>query len=177
MRDATSSFCIVKYNVCSKEAYSTDRFRHDGRDCREEACQESKRNALHNGQNSILIASNIVADASKIAAKYPNCTGCEVDVMNAASLGPLVDKSDIVISYIPAALHVQVAKQCLQSKKNLVTASYVSQGMRELNDEAVKNDLIFLNELGLDPGIDHMSTMKVINEVAAEGGRYNQHDL
>lgn len=92
--------------------------------------------------------------------------------MDANSLGPLVAKADIVISYIPATLHVHVAKQCLQHKKNLVTASYVSQGMRDLHDEAVKNGLIFLNELGLDPGIDHMSTMKVVNEVAAEGGKY-----
>ena len=96
--------------------------------------------------------------------------------MNTASLGPLVDKADIVVSYIPAVLHVHVAKQCLLSKKNLVTASYVSQGMRELNDEAVKNGLIFLNELGLDPGIDHMSTMKVINEVVAEGGKILEYE-
>lgn len=104
-----------------------------------------------------------MADAVKIASKYPHCSGCEVDVLNEKSLGPLVEKADIVISYITAVLHIHVAKQCLHHKKNLVTASYVSQAMRELHDEVAKNDLIFLNELGVDPGIDHMSTMKVVD--------------
>jgi alpha-aminoadipic semialdehyde synthase len=78
-------------------------------------------------QNDIVIASNIIADAQKIASKYANCKGCEVDVMSSASLAPLVDNADIVISYIPATLHIHVARQCLLSKKNLVTASYVSK--------------------------------------------------
>ena len=77
-------------------------------------------------KNDIVIASNILADAHKIAQKYGNCSACIVDVQDSNSLGPLVDKADIVISYIPAVLHIWVAKQCLKSKKNLVTASYVS---------------------------------------------------
>lgn len=110
-------------------------------------------------------------DAQKIAQKYANCSACSVDVQDNTSLGPLVDKADIVISYIPAVLHIWVAKQCLKSKKNMVTASYVSAEMEQLSEEAKQSDLIFLNELGLDPGIDHMSTMKIVDEVKAKGGK------
>ena len=76
-----------------------------------------------------------------------------------------------MISYVPAFLHIHIAKVCLDKKKNLVTASYVSPEMNELNEEAKKNDLIFLNELGLDPGIDHLATMKIVNEVYEKGGK------
>ncbi len=81
----------------------------------------------------------------------------------------LIADSDIVISMLPADLHLIVAKDCIRLKKNLVTPSYISEGMRELNNEVVKNGLIFMNEMGLDPGIDHMSSMQLIDKLKAEG--------
>ena len=72
---------------------------------------------------------------------------------------------------MPARFHPPVAKQCLEYKKNLVTASYVDAKMQEFDEEAKKLGLTFLNEMGLDPGIDHMSTMKVVDEVTQKGGK------
>ena len=67
---------------------------------------------------------------------------------------------------LPARFHVEVAKDCLHFKKHMVTASYISPEMKELNDEAVKKGLVFMNEIGVDPGIDHMSAMEVIDRIS-----------
>ena len=74
-------------------------------------------------------------------------------------------KADIVVSMLPAHLHIEIAKDCITYKKHMVTASYISQAMQELDTEAKENGLIFMNEIGLDPGIDHMSAMKVLDEI------------
>ncbi len=78
--------------------------------------------------------------------------------------------NDVVISLLPAHLHPQVAKICLTEKKHLLTASYVSDEMKAFDHEAKYNELLFLNECGLDPGIDHMSAMQVIDKIKAMGG-------
>jgi len=78
--------------------------------------------------------------------------------------------SDVVISLMPAHLHPLVAKICLAEKKHLLTASYVSDEMNALDSQAKANELLFLNECGLDPGIDHMSAMQVIDKIKAMGG-------
>lgn len=78
--------------------------------------------------------------------------------------------NDVVISLLPAHLHPQVAKICLTEKKHLLTASYVSDEMKAFDHEAKSNELLFLNECGLDPGIDHMSAMQVIDKIKAMGG-------
>jgi saccharopine dehydrogenase (NADP+, L-glutamate forming) len=82
----------------------------------------------------------------------------------------VIGASDVVISLMPAHLHIQVAKICLTEKKHLLTASYVSDDMKSLDHEAKLNDLLFLNECGLDPGIDHMSAMQVIDTIKSKGG-------
>jgi saccharopine dehydrogenase (NADP+, L-glutamate forming) len=81
-----------------------------------------------------------------------------------------ISKSDIVISMLPASMHVDVAKDCINFKKDLVTASYVSEEMNNLNKKAEDADVLLLNEIGLDPGIDHMSAMQVINDIKQQGG-------
>lgn len=81
-----------------------------------------------------------------------------------------IKKCDIVVSLLPASLHGVVAKKCLQFKKHLFTASYVSDEMKSFDAEARQKGLLFLNECGLDPGIDHMSAMQVIDRVKDEGG-------
>jgi len=78
--------------------------------------------------------------------------------------------SDVVISLLPAHLHLLVARICLGEKKHLLTASYVSDEMSALGHEARSSDLLFLNECGLDPGIDHMSAMQVIDKIHTMGG-------
>jgi saccharopine dehydrogenase-like NADP-dependent oxidoreductase len=72
---------------------------------------------------------------------------------------------------LPAHLHIEVAKDCLTYKKHMVTASYISPAMQELDEIAKANQLIFMNEIGLDPGIDHMSAMKIMDEIRAKGGK------
>ena len=81
-----------------------------------------------------------------------------------------IKNADIVISMLPATLHFIVAQDCLKYKRNLVTASYVSKDIQSLNDQAQKQGVILLNEIGLDPGIDHMSAMKVIDDIKYRGG-------
>jgi saccharopine dehydrogenase (NADP+, L-glutamate forming) len=82
-----------------------------------------------------------------------------------------IKSADIVISLLPAHFHPIVARHCLSSNKHLVTASYVSDEMKALDAEAKANDLIFLNECGLDPGIDHMSAMYVLDNIRKGGGK------
>ena len=78
--------------------------------------------------------------------------------------------ADIVISLMPPSLHILVAKDCIQYKKNLLTASYVDAEMKQLRNDIETNDLLFLCEMGLDPGIDHMSAVKLLDEIRAAGG-------
>lgn len=79
-------------------------------------------------------------------------------------------KSDIIVSMLPASMHIMVAKDCVRLKKNLVTASYVSDEIKELDSEATANGVLLLNEIGLDPGIDHMSAMHIIDTIKEKGG-------
>ena len=81
-----------------------------------------------------------------------------------------VKKADIVISMLPASLHFKVAQDCVKYKTNLVTASYVSEDIKSLDTQAKENGVLLLNEIGLDPGLDHMSAMKIIDQIKAKGG-------
>lgn len=78
--------------------------------------------------------------------------------------------ADLVISMLPARFHLDIAKDCLELKKNLITPSYVSPEMKALNEEVRNAGLIFMNEVGVDPGIDHMSAMKIIDSIRNQGG-------
>lgn len=91
------------------------------------------------------------------------------DLNNDTERQSLISKADIVISMLPAALHLTVAKDCLALKKNLVTPSYISDAMKALSADVEAAGLIFMNEMGLDPGLDHMSAMQLIDELKAKG--------
>lgn len=84
---------------------------------------------------------------------------------------PEIEKADLVISMLPARFHIDVAKDCVALKKHLITPSYISTEMRELDSAAKEADIVIMNEIGVDPGIDHMSAMKIIDEVKAQGGK------
>ncbi|MEO8239728.1 MAG: saccharopine dehydrogenase C-terminal domain-containing protein [Flavobacterium sp.] len=118
----------------------------------------------------------VVADLSLVLAEkkvnnHPNATPIALDIFNATERKTTIENASIVISMLPAHLHIEIAKDCLEFKKHLVTASYISDAMLALNEEAKKSNLIFMNEIGLDPGIDHMSAMKVIDEIREKGGK------
>jgi saccharopine dehydrogenase-like NADP-dependent oxidoreductase len=82
-----------------------------------------------------------------------------------------IAESGIVISMLPAFMHIDIAKMCLTSGVHLITPSYISADMKAMEIEVKSKGLIFLNEMGFDPGIDHMTTMKIYHEIEAEGGR------
>ncbi len=92
------------------------------------------------------------------------------DVNDEGECARQIQKVDIVISMLPASMHILVAQQCIRFKKHLVTASYVSDEMRKLNNDAIKAGVCLLNECGLDPGIDHASAMKMIGTIKNKGG-------
>lgn len=100
----------------------------------------------------------------------PHGVALSLNAISSIERLPEIEKADLVISMLPARFHLDVAKDCLLLKKNLITPSYVSQEMRALDEEAKAAGIIILNEIGVDPGIDHMSAMKIIDEIRAEGG-------
>ncbi len=102
---------------------------------------------------------------------HQNATAIALDINNQVQRHAEIAKADIVISMLPAHLHIEVAKDCIIYKKNMVTASYISDAMQELDAAAKENGLIFMNEIGLDPGIDHMSAMQVIDAIRDKGGK------
>ncbi|WP_179318437.1 saccharopine dehydrogenase family protein [Winogradskyella helgolandensis] len=112
-----------------------------------------------------------VDNAKKLVGDHPNTDVIHLDVFNAESRIAAVKKADIVVSMLPARFHIEVAKDCITYKKNMVTASYVSPEMEALDADAKANNLIFMNEIGVDPGIDHMSAMHVIDRIRDKGGK------
>jgi len=98
-----------------------------------------------------------------------NCEAFQFDINNEMQREEEIKKADIVISMLPAKFHPVVARACVDHGKNMVTASYVSEEMKALDEEAKKKGVLLLNECGLDPGIDHMSAMKIIDQIRDEG--------
>ena len=116
----------------------------------------------------------IVADANKdqILAKTNNSAFAEavqIDIANDEKRDALIQRAHVVISMLPPALHFLVAKDCVENRKHLLTASYLDSNMKSLANEIRGRKLLFLCEMGLDPGIDHMSAMKLIDEIHASG--------
>jgi saccharopine dehydrogenase-like NADP-dependent oxidoreductase len=123
----------------------------------------------------------VIADLSYELAKsktnnHPNAIPIQLDISNIEHRQQEIQKASIVISMLPAHLHIEIAEDCIAFKKHLVTASYISPKMQDLDSLAKENGLIFMNEIGLDPGIDHMSAMKVIDEIKAKGGKMIQFE-
>ncbi len=118
----------------------------------------------------------VVADANLQLAldKINNSsfgTAVSFDIMDDNKRGEYISKADIVISMLPPALHSKVAKDCLHFSKHLLTASYIDDEIKRMQAEIKNKNLLFLCEMGLDPGIDHISAMKLIDGIHAEGGK------
>lgn len=109
--------------------------------------------------------------AQKKTKNHPRAKAIVLDIKNKEDREKGIQNSDLVISMLPASMHIEVAKDCITFKKHLVTASYISPEMQALDQEAKALNLVFMNEIGLDPGVDHMSAMKVIDEIRARGGK------
>lgn len=109
--------------------------------------------------------------AMKKTGGHPNATAISLDINNHEQRRIEIQKADLVISMLPAYMHIEVAQDCILYRKHLVTASYVSPEMAALDEQAKEHGLVFMNEIGLDPGIDHMSAMKVIDSIRERGGK------
>ncbi len=118
----------------------------------------------------IVLADQLQSRAETLIDGHPSGSAIAMDVRDTAQLNDAVSRADIVISLLPWMFHPQIAALCLEHKKHLVTASYVKEEMQALDAAAREKGLIFLNEVGVDPGIDHMAAMKIINEIKAAGG-------
>uniref|UniRef100_A0A671P6Y2 Alpha-aminoadipic semialdehyde synthase, mitochondrial n=1 Tax=Sinocyclocheilus anshuiensis TaxID=1608454 RepID=A0A671P6Y2_9TELE len=118
----------------------------------------------------VTVASNLLNQAEDMAAKYPNTIAVMLDITRQEGhLESLIKDHDIVISMLPYTFHPQVAKQCIKMKVNMVTASYLSPAMKELQKSAEDAGITIVNEMGLDPGIDHMLAMECIDQAKADG--------
>ncbi|UWX54704.1 saccharopine dehydrogenase NADP-binding domain-containing protein [Maribacter litopenaei] len=113
-------------------------------------------------------------DTSSISGKiksHPNCAVRTLDIFREEERISAIQEVDLVISMLPARFHIKIAEDCLTYKKHLVTASYISPELKKLNEKVIESGLVFMNEIGLDPGIDHMSAMQVIDRIRDNGGK------
>lgn len=119
----------------------------------------------------IVIGDINTQNAEKLIDNHPNAKAIMLDVFDKDSREKAIRDTDIVVSMLPARFHIEVAKDCLTYGKNMVTASYVSEEMEALDEAVKEKGLVFMNEIGVDPGIDHMSAMKVIDSIREKGGK------
>ncbi|KAL1918036.1 uncharacterized protein VTP21DRAFT_3302 [Calcarisporiella thermophila] len=120
---------------------------------------------------NVTIASNAIAEARMIAGGRESVDIVNLDANDRSLMSRLVGGADVVVSFIPAPLHPIVAEVCIEQRKHMVTASYISPAMRALDQRAKDAGIVIMNEIGLDPGIDHLSAMKMIDEIKEQGGK------
>jgi len=116
-----------------------------------------------------VVDSDLMLIKSKTGKSY-YVTPVAIDIRDQQARQALVEETDLVISLLPPSLHILVAKDCLQYRKHLLTASYTDPEVKKLQKDIQKAGLLFMYEMGLDPGIDHMSAMKVIHSIEKKGG-------
>ncbi|KAG0367714.1 saccharopine dehydrogenase [Gamsiella multidivaricata] len=131
--------------------------------CLEYLCRRS--------ENKITIAARRITIAQELAAGYPGTTAISLDVSDEVALDAAVAEHDLVISLIPYTHHAQVIKSAIKAKVHVVTTSYVSPAMMAYDEAAKAAGIVVMNEIGVDPGVDHLYALKTINEVHAEGGK------
>ncbi|MCH5719991.1 saccharopine dehydrogenase C-terminal domain-containing protein [Niabella hibiscisoli] len=117
----------------------------------------------------VVVDADLSLALSKIKG-HVNGSAMSFNINDATGREKVIGQSDIVISMLPPALHYIVAQDCVAHSKNLLTASYLDEAMRKLENEINRKGLFFLCEMGLDPGIDHMSAMQLIHSIKNEGG-------
>jgi len=118
----------------------------------------------------VTVASRTVSKAQALISDRTNGTAVQLDVSDKAKLHELIAHNDLAVSMLPYVYHPLVAEQCIELKKDMVTTSYVSDAMQKLDGAAKEAGVLILNEIGVDPGIDHMSAVQVIHRVQKNGG-------
>ncbi|KAK1280738.1 Alpha-aminoadipic semialdehyde synthase [Acorus gramineus] len=119
----------------------------------------------------VIVASLFLKDAEEVVEGIPNAKAIELDVNDYGSLCKYIAQVEVVISLLPPSCHTVVANACIELKKQLVTASYVDDSMSKLDEKAKNAGVTILCEMGLDPGIDHMMAMKIINQAHIRKGK------
>lgn len=126
----------------------------------------AEKEALH-----LTLADLDLSHIAKNLREHQRVTLCPLDIFDDAERTKAISSADIVVSMLPARFHSIVAKDCLKEGKHLVTASYIHKDILAMDQEVKAKNLVFLNEVGLDPGIDHMSAMQVIDKIRDAGGK------
>ncbi|WP_299766750.1 saccharopine dehydrogenase C-terminal domain-containing protein [uncultured Dokdonia sp.] len=119
----------------------------------------------------IIVGDISIENAQKLVGNHPKGKAIALDVFNQSQRAKAIQEATIVVSMLPARFHIEVARDCITYNKSMVTASYISKEMQALDEAAKEKGLIFMNEIGLDPGIDHMSAMQVIDRIRDNGGK------
>ncbi|MBS4060091.1 MAG: saccharopine dehydrogenase NADP-binding domain-containing protein [Bacteroidetes bacterium] len=122
----------------------------------------------------VTVATRTKSKAEAMIGSHVNGTAVAWTVEDENGLSDMVASHDLTVSLLPWTYHITVAKQCIAHKKNMVTTSYVKPEMKALDAQAKEAGIIILNELGLDPGIDHMSAMRIIDHVHGLGGKIEE---
>jgi saccharopine dehydrogenase-like NADP-dependent oxidoreductase len=118
----------------------------------------------------VIICDIDITKAEALAQPHPNVTPRVVNSNDESLVEALIAESDLAVSLLPAVMHPGIAKKCIKLGKHMVTASYISPAMRAMDAEAKAAGVTILNEIGVDPGIDHMSAMRVFDHVKDNGG-------
>ncbi len=118
----------------------------------------------------VVMASRTVSKAKAMIADHPNGKAFTLNIQDEEQMAKFILECDLAVSLVPFAYHPVVAKHCIANRKHMVTTSYVSPAMQELDRSARATGVTILNEVGVDPGIDHMSAMRVIDGVRRRGG-------
>ncbi len=124
----------------------------------------------------LVVASLYASDAEAVIDGHPSGHARAIDVTRADQLQPLIEEADLVISLVPYDFHAAVAKLAIAAGTNMVTTSYVSPEMRALDEAAREAGVLIVNECGLDPGLDHMSAMRIIDGIRERGGEVVEFD-
>lgn len=128
---------------------------------------ETNQCALHLGCRTL-------SKARALARGLPRATAIALDVSSTAELDDQIAAHDLVISLVPYVHHVSIIKLAIKNKVHVVTTSYVSDAIRELDSAAREAGIVVLNEVGVDPGVDHLYAIKKIGEVHAKGGKVKE---
>lgn len=126
---------------------------------------------LLNNNIQLTIATRTIEKANKLVNHRKNGKAVSWTTNDLPALETLIQENDLTVSLLPYSHHVTVARFCIKHKKNMLTTSYVSNEMKALNEAAKKAGVIILNEIGVDPGFDHMTAMHIIDKVHGKGGK------
>ena len=125
----------------------------------------------HEEELHIIIADKSISYARKLIGNHENGQAIMLDISDKQARIEAIKNSDIVVSMLPPRYHIEIAKDCISHNKNMTTASYITKEMEDLDTSVRNKELIFMNEIGVDPGIDHMSAIQVIDRIREMGGK------